>query len=491
MKIKIPIGFAVAAAALLPLPVFAAGVVINEVAWMGTAESPSNEWIELKNTGDTPVDIEEWTLSAQDGTPAVSFGAGSSISAHSFFLLERTDDTTVPNVTADQLYTGALSNDEPGEYLTLKNSAGEVIDEVNGTPKWPAGDNVTKETMQRSGNGWVTAPSTPRAENATSGPLPVVSATPQPSAQPSTTPKPTSTASASQTPPPKPSFTASAGPDKTTVVGSIIDFFGSALGYKNEPLEGARYLWNFGDGQTDQGKHVSHLFRIPGTYTVSLHVSNDTDMASDYATITVIPNQIQVAGVVPGEDGYITLKNGTQAELNIGGWVLEDGSGARFYLPPETMIGSGVQVAFSNDVTGVMKTESFPLTVRYSHGGIAMRYDAMPPQASPQSSPSASPKSSASDSPIKTRKPVSPEVASVPKPHALTTVIMALKESMRASAEPQPIAIVQEETQTQAPDIAVVQQPAQSGWYGWFFAIAGSLAAAGIFFAGRRYSSHA
>ncbi|RLE36850.1 hypothetical protein DRJ23_06755, partial [Candidatus Acetothermia bacterium] len=37
-------------------------VIINEVAWAGTAASPEDEWIELRNLGTVPVDLTGWTL---------------------------------------------------------------------------------------------------------------------------------------------------------------------------------------------------------------------------------------------------------------------------------------------------------------------------------------------------------------------------------------------------------------------------------------------
>ena len=45
-----------------PLFSYAASVFINEVAWMGTTASASDEWIELYNAGSTDVDISGWTL---------------------------------------------------------------------------------------------------------------------------------------------------------------------------------------------------------------------------------------------------------------------------------------------------------------------------------------------------------------------------------------------------------------------------------------------
>ena len=41
-------------------------VVINEIAWMGSAASASDEWIELKNTTNESINLSGWTLQSVD-----------------------------------------------------------------------------------------------------------------------------------------------------------------------------------------------------------------------------------------------------------------------------------------------------------------------------------------------------------------------------------------------------------------------------------------
>jgi len=124
----------------------AGDVVVNEVAWMGTAASANDEWAELFNATDRAIDLTGWTLSAQDGTPAVALSGA--LLPRGFFLLERTDDNTVSDISADQIYTGALGN--AGETLLLKDAAGALIDTINvDGGNWPAGNNTTKATMER------------------------------------------------------------------------------------------------------------------------------------------------------------------------------------------------------------------------------------------------------------------------------------------------------------------------------------------------------
>jgi hypothetical protein len=117
-------------------------VVIHEVAWMGTSTSSNDEWIELFNNTAGDINLGGWTLTAADGTPSIPLSG--TIPAGGHFLLERTDDSTVPGVAADQIYTGALGN--TGEDLVLQDSLAALQDQVDA---WHAGDNTTKATMQR------------------------------------------------------------------------------------------------------------------------------------------------------------------------------------------------------------------------------------------------------------------------------------------------------------------------------------------------------
>jgi len=126
-------------------------VVINEIAWMGTASSSSDEWLELYNTTSVSTDISGWTLKAQDGTPNISL-ASKSIDPFGFYLLERTSDDTISDITADwygSFGVGGLKND--GEILELRDGGGNLQDIVSKSSggSWYAGDNPNKKTMER------------------------------------------------------------------------------------------------------------------------------------------------------------------------------------------------------------------------------------------------------------------------------------------------------------------------------------------------------
>ncbi|NCN53161.1 hypothetical protein GW950_01715, partial [Candidatus Wolfebacteria bacterium] len=126
-------------------PVIYGSVLISEVAWAGTLNSANDEWIELKNTGGD-INISGWQLIDKKEQIKVLF-KDTTLAGGEFYLLERTDDESVPAVIADYIYTGALSNNDEG--LRLFDDECNLIDEVLASPDWPAGDSGAKRTMER------------------------------------------------------------------------------------------------------------------------------------------------------------------------------------------------------------------------------------------------------------------------------------------------------------------------------------------------------
>ena len=138
--IAVVIGLSAAGPAMAQAPEL--DVVVNEIAWMGRLADANDEWIELYNNTGAPISLSGWTLIAADGTPNITLTG--TIPSGGYFLLERTDDNSVPGVAADLIYTGALGN--AGEILTLRDSTTTLQDSVDA---WYAGNNTTKATMQR------------------------------------------------------------------------------------------------------------------------------------------------------------------------------------------------------------------------------------------------------------------------------------------------------------------------------------------------------
>ena len=145
---------------LLPLSAHAS-VIINEIAWMGGAESANHEWIELYNSGGETIALDGWTL--EDGMN-LNIALTGSIPGSTYAVLERSSEESTP-ATAFLIYAGALVN--TGATLTLKNESGQIMDQVAGGENWQeiGGDNTNKDTAQYTNQGWVTDIPTPKAQN--------------------------------------------------------------------------------------------------------------------------------------------------------------------------------------------------------------------------------------------------------------------------------------------------------------------------------------
>jgi hypothetical protein len=140
------LGLAALVLVLAAVGAIAAGpVVINEVAWGGTAASSADEWIELYNASDSPIDLAGWVLAIGEArVPLGEVGEATvevrrtTIAPRGYFLLERSDDMTVSDAAADVLFKGSLSNS--GADLRLLDPSGAVVDELLcATAGWPAG----------------------------------------------------------------------------------------------------------------------------------------------------------------------------------------------------------------------------------------------------------------------------------------------------------------------------------------------------------------
>lgn len=139
-------------------------VLINEIAWMGSTNSANDEWIELYNNTNNNIDLSGWTLKSADEKLKINLNG--IITEKGFYLLERTDNSSVSNIIADLIYKGALNNS--GIDLALYDNSNNLIDKINCSMGWLAGDNTTKKTMERATLGWQTSKDingTPRSEN--------------------------------------------------------------------------------------------------------------------------------------------------------------------------------------------------------------------------------------------------------------------------------------------------------------------------------------
>ncbi|HUX35919.1 MAG TPA: lamin tail domain-containing protein [Candidatus Paceibacterota bacterium] len=123
-------------------------IIFSEVNWMGSKESPNDEWIEIKNNSGSDISLSGWQILSADKNIKIILSDGNKISAGSLYLLERTDDNSAPEASADAIYSGTLSNS--GTILKIFSNDCSISDEIDASKKWPAGDSVSRRSMERS-----------------------------------------------------------------------------------------------------------------------------------------------------------------------------------------------------------------------------------------------------------------------------------------------------------------------------------------------------
>jgi len=325
---------------------------------MGTAENANDEWIELYNHDSGGVNVDGWTIS--DGV-SLDITLSGTIPGRTIVLLERTDDSTVPSITAFQIYTGALAND--GRTLTLKRADGTTEDRAVGGENWAniGGDNTTKETAQGTMTGWVTGTPTPGAPNVEHGSNTNTDTTDEEEENESTngTVKGTSTSwqkngdgvSISLTMP-QTELRLDIEANEIAYVNAPVTLTALPSGIGKHITDSLVYSWNFGDAYTSEGKTTTHTFQYPGEYVVVLrgvYARHDTVIQK---VITVLPVTVTLSRT-PQND--IVLTNTASHAIDLSGYVLKGGKTLTF--PQHSLLLSGKSLTIHRDrVEGLVQS---------------------------------------------------------------------------------------------------------------------------------------
>lgn len=367
-----------------------ASVVINEVLFDPAGTDTGLEKIELYNPDAGAADLSNWEL-YPDGTGYFVFPAGFSLAPNSFLLIHlRTSGTD----DALNLYHSSASSNMGNSSGSLAifrpggRSSSTIVDFVRyhkpgvsesktwesaaaAAGLWTSGEFVDigaltegnsigllGDGVRNNAAAWKIY-AVPSLGVANSSPTPPPPPPPPTPGTPSPAPPPSPASGSGGAP--RPSLSADAGSDTAAVAGTIVLFQGLAFGLNGEPLPGARFLWNFGDGTVQEGKSLTHIYHFPGTYRANLTVSSGEYTGSDWRVVSVLPPLIEISEVKPGSDGFIELFNNGEDDAAIGGMNLLAGGSFTFGIPVGTVVGGKQAIVFATAVTGLDPAVSLTL----------------------------------------------------------------------------------------------------------------------------------
>lgn len=355
-------------------PTTNAAVIISEIMYdpagndAGSgSSSASREWIEIKNDGDIEIDVSSLKFRENDTDHGLALKQGSVVlPPGGYAIIASSDQRFLEDFPA---YSGALfdssfSLSNEGEALVIKYTGDVIIDSVTYEVAW--GGKNDGNSLQKSGGSFIAALPTPGGgTSAGSTPFSVSSSTPA---------TPSSNTNQSSNWPVEQQIFANAGPDKTATVGADMVFEGKALGLEKKPIENARFLWNFGDGTTKEGKSVLYAYKYPGEYIVVLDVSSGYFSASDRVLIKAENSKIIISSLGTSQNNFIELTNPSNYDIDISLWMLRSGM-TTFFLPARTYIAGNKKLIFASDTTKIIPQKGERVELLYPNGSLATLFE--------------------------------------------------------------------------------------------------------------------
>src|SRR3989344_9590515 len=368
-----------------PLAVFG-GVEFSEVMYDLPGADTGREWVEIYNNTSESEELANWKLFETDTNQntnhaLVEYSGGTTLLPQGYAIIA--DDPNKFKIDwpayTGTIFSSSFSLKNTGEFLGLKNEAGDQIDSFNYTDA--LGANGDGSSLQKVGNVWKALSPTPGGS---------------PSGALATSPPDHSDTddendSVEQTParqgntswPVEPQVFASITSEGVVITGAGIKFTGKAFGIKKEPLTNARYSWNFGDGASAEGEQVTHIYDFPGEYLTIMNASSGDFSGSARTKILVIPSDIAISEVVLGEKGYVSISNPTRYEIDLSFWQMRAGT-TTFMFPENSRILSGAVLKIASSVTKLVPIVSMA-DLLYPNSTLAFHYPRAPQEGTPLS----------------------------------------------------------------------------------------------------------
>ena len=150
--------------------------------------------------------------------------------------------------------------------------------------------------------------------------------------------------------PPNQPPVAEAGRDVTILTNQEIEFDGSSS--YDPDGDDLIFSWDFGDGDTTEGKLVTHSFEQSGEYVVTLTVNDGGLEDSDTLIVTVnepdYSDQIIINEILPNpagsdnEDEFVELKNIGSEAIDLASWTISDNTDNDYTISSEDFISTEI-----------------------------------------------------------------------------------------------------------------------------------------------------
>lgn len=343
-----------------------------EIMFDPPSSDTGREWVLIQNVGEIDIPVKELFL-YEEGVKHKVSAATSSLGVISQVIGPNEKGVIADNPSKFLLdypnYQGAIfdsvfSLKNTGEILRLMWKE-VVVDEF--TPPSPFAETGDGKIWQKQGGQWSTASSELGGVTLTSTSDPEVQNVSEQASE-SNGAKGDDVGVWIEQPMPKILVRASAPGVQTAGVASTFQAYSSIKG--KELTDGVRYYWNFGNGAVQEGVSVAYAYPIVGKYAVSVTAASDKLSSTHYQTIEVLKPALSFLEKVPGQRGWIVLKNNENTFVEISGYLLRSSQG-QYALPPGTFLAPYGRMGITSQQVGFTIDES--LEIHYPNGEFLAR----------------------------------------------------------------------------------------------------------------------
>lgn len=333
-----------------------AQVFISEIMYDLEGTDGGREWIEIFNDSSQSVDLSTYYLYENNTAHKINFVSGNNIlNSQSFAIIADNSDKFLLDFPSFEgnLFDSAFSLSNSGEELVLLDQDKIEVDFTNYNPEM--GANGTGNSLQYFESIFIPGEPTPNFENVTE-PANETENTSENTNDDNLNTIESTHSGQNELVDYKPNVRVRTGigRDRVVSINSPVDF----EIYMSDKDSG-NHFWNFGDGESERGEKVSHVYKKQGEYNVILN-----SVFGDYkntSRVKVVVNQVDIE--VNQFDDFIELKNVGDYELNLGDFVLEiDGEEKK--ILKDTIISKGQSYIFE------LENKSKKIVLKYPNSKI-------------------------------------------------------------------------------------------------------------------------
>lgn len=352
--------------------------MVTEIMYDLPAGDAGHEWIEVYNDSDTEIDLTLWRFFEGEQGHLIKNASGNPPLPPQGIAIIADNEAQFradwPSFSGS-LFDSSFSLHNTGEELSFKDENGLVHGKITYASEWGgSGDGNSLSLFQGAWHGRSPSPGTfDKTSDDTSGTSQDQDGSHESSSSETIDPvaKPKKESQASFV---VPNIYAEAHMNQRAVVGAQSEFTADVFGLQGEPIDNARFLWNFGDGSVQEGKRVYHAYEYPGSYVVVLSVSAGKYHVTDRGEIVAVSSPINVSNAVSmGNEGFIEVSNTGDFEIDISRWILSH-EDRHYVFPKYSIIRARAETRFPLKTTLIALNQASPIVLSYPNGITASTY---------------------------------------------------------------------------------------------------------------------